>query len=208
MPEAIEIVASGAVAGSADKHLPSSWQIGSSSSLAQLRSKEAFELVLDGFGSRLLYDPMFAAGMDDVWGECLLSSLRALAGGPRDTRGAMRRKWQFYADGKYAGRQIRPNPQWLHGGGVPLLNDVTLSEIIWSVDDATVTKWNSLLINLYENGSDYQRWHSGEKVWNRRRTDGHCGVLFLPELDVDQMRAVSIRHESIVKALVEMNVTQ
>ena len=37
---------------------------------------------------------------------------------------------------------------------------------------------------------------------------GHCGVLFLPELDVDQLRAVSRRHESIVKALVEMNVTQ
>ena len=78
----------------------------------------------------------------------------------------------FYADGEYAGRQMRPNPQWLHGGGVPLLNDVTLSEIIWRVDDATGTRWNSLLINLYEDGSDYQRWHSREKVWNRRRTEG------------------------------------
>merc|ERR1740130_1369554 len=39
--KAIEIVSSGAVAGSADKHLPSLSQIGSSSSLSQLRSSSA-----------------------------------------------------------------------------------------------------------------------------------------------------------------------
>merc|ERR1712093_855420 len=70
---------------------------------------------------------------------------------------------QFYARGQYCGVEMRANGRWIDSA-TALTSCPILDELMALLLDTTPgLRFNSALVNLYENGSDWLGWHSDDE---------------------------------------------